>query len=71
MNYSVVVLGGVMILSVTWYYFPKYGGVHWFTGPVANIREMALQPKGMSIEEAPELSQAVDIDSEKSAKYGA
>lgn len=37
MNYTVVVLGGVMILSVVWYYFPKYGGVHWFTGPVSNI----------------------------------
>jgi len=37
MNYTVVVLGGVMILSVIWYYFPVYGGVHWFTGPVSNI----------------------------------
>jgi len=37
MNYTVVVLGGVMILSLVWYYFPKYGGVHWFTGPVSNI----------------------------------
>lgn len=37
MNYSAVVFGGVMILSLGWYYFPKYGGVHWFTGPVKNI----------------------------------
>jgi hypothetical protein len=37
MNYTVVVLGGILILSVIWYYFPKYGGVHWFTGPVQNI----------------------------------
>lgn len=37
MNYTVVVLGGVMILSLAWYYFPKYGGVHWFTGPVSNL----------------------------------
>jgi len=37
MNYTVVVLGGVLGLSLVWYYFPKYGGVHWFTGPVANI----------------------------------
>ncbi|KAH7924358.1 amino acid transporter [Leucogyrophana mollusca] len=37
MNYTVVVLGGVMALSLVWYYFPKYGGVHWFTGPVANV----------------------------------
>ncbi|KAI5988507.1 amino acid/polyamine transporter I [Pisolithus marmoratus] len=37
MNYSVVVLGGVLLLSLAWYYFPVYGGVHWFTGPVPNI----------------------------------
>ncbi|KIJ60463.1 hypothetical protein HYDPIDRAFT_98646 [Hydnomerulius pinastri MD-312] len=37
MNYTVVVLGGVLILSIVWYYFPVYGGVHWFTGPVANV----------------------------------
>jgi len=37
MNYTVVVFGGVMILSLVWYYFPKYGGVHWFEGPIANI----------------------------------
>ncbi|KAI6001722.1 amino acid permease-domain-containing protein [Pisolithus marmoratus] len=36
MNYSVV-LGGVLLLSLAWYYFPVYGGVHWFTGPVPNI----------------------------------
>ena len=39
MNYSVVVLGGVLILSLVWYYFPVYGGVHWFTGPVRNVEE--------------------------------
>jgi len=37
MNYTVVVLGGVMVLSLVWYYFPKYGGVHWFTGPVPTV----------------------------------
>lgn len=37
MNYSVVVLGGVLVLSIAWYYFPVYGGVHWFTGPVRTI----------------------------------
>jgi hypothetical protein len=37
MNYTVVVLGGVFILSLIYYYFPKYGGVHWFKGPIANI----------------------------------
>ncbi|KAN0079997.1 Amino acid permease domain containing protein [Tylopilus felleus] len=36
MNYTVV-LGGVLVLSLVWYYFPVYGGVHWFTGPVPNV----------------------------------
>ena len=27
MNYTVVVLGGVFILSLVWYYFPVSGGV--------------------------------------------
>jgi amino acid transporter len=37
MNYTVVVLGGTLTLSLVWYYFPVYGGVYWFTGPVPNI----------------------------------
>ena len=27
MSYTVVVLGGVFILSLVWYYFPVHGGV--------------------------------------------
>ncbi|KAG6331475.1 hypothetical protein ID866_7617 [Astraeus odoratus] len=37
MNYTVVVLCCVLVLSLVWYYLPVYGGVHWFTGPVPNI----------------------------------
>lgn len=37
MNYTVVVLGGVLIFSLVYYYFPKYGGKNWFTGPVSTI----------------------------------
>ena len=37
MNYTAVVFGGVMILSLVYYYFPKYGGVYWFEGPVPNV----------------------------------
>jgi hypothetical protein len=33
MNYTVVVLGSVMVGAVAWYYCPVYGGVHWFKGP--------------------------------------
>ncbi|OJA18560.1 hypothetical protein AZE42_11538 [Rhizopogon vesiculosus] len=41
MNYTVVVLGGILFLSVVWYYFPVYGGVHWFTGPVSNVGKVS------------------------------
>ncbi|KAJ7260305.1 amino acid/polyamine transporter I [Mycena haematopus] len=37
MNYTVVVMGGVSFLALGYYYFPKYGGVHWFRGPVSNV----------------------------------
>ncbi|TFK37634.1 hypothetical protein BDQ12DRAFT_666902 [Crucibulum laeve] len=35
MNYTIV-SSGIM-------YFPKYGGVHWFTGPVANINAKSVE----------------------------
>ena len=37
MNYAVVVYGGVLFLALVYYYFPVYGGVHWFTGPVTTL----------------------------------
>ncbi|KAF8330588.1 amino acid/polyamine transporter I [Cantharellus anzutake] len=37
MNYSVVVMGSVLIFSLPWYYFPAYGGVNWFRGPIPTI----------------------------------
>ncbi|EJT98695.1 APC amino acid permease [Dacryopinax primogenitus] len=37
MNYCVVVLGGILFLSLAYYYFPKYGGYSWFKGPVPNV----------------------------------
>jgi amino acid transporter len=51
MNYTVVVLGGVIALSLVWYYFPKYGGVHWFTGPVSNIGNEARARSRKSLSE--------------------
>ncbi|KAJ6594170.1 amino acid/polyamine transporter I [Mycena capillaripes] len=39
MNYTVVVLGGTLALSLGYYFFPKYGGMYWFTGPVETIRD--------------------------------
>ena len=44
MNYTVVVLGGVLILSLGYYYFPKYGGRNWFTGPVTTIDAQSITP---------------------------
>ena len=41
MNYTVVVGGGWVGLSIIYYFFPKYGGRYWFTGPMANIQRDA------------------------------
>jgi len=68
MNYTVVVLGGVLILSLVWYYFPKYGGVHWFTGPISNIDKMGVEVKGL--EPAPE-TQDKKIEAEGSTPSNA
>jgi hypothetical protein len=46
MNYTVVVFGGVIVLSLIWYYFPKYGGVHWFTGPQTTVEGVVQEPNG-------------------------
>ncbi len=37
MNYTVVVGGGWIILCLLYYYLPRYGGVYWFKGPMANV----------------------------------
>ena len=39
MNYTAVVLAATFMLSMIWYYFPVYGGVHWFNGPIRNIND--------------------------------
>jgi len=48
MNYTVVVLGGMLVSSIIWYYFPVYGGVHWFTGPVPNVGKLGEESLSMS-----------------------
>jgi len=65
MNYTVVVFGGVMALSLFWYYLPVYGGVHWFTGPVRNI---ATSPPGVDYVPSPDLIQGVSNREEKKAE---
>ncbi|THG97090.1 hypothetical protein EW026_g4846 [Hermanssonia centrifuga] len=37
MNYTVAVMGGWLILCILYYYFPRYGGVYWFKGPVSTV----------------------------------
>ena len=43
MNYTVVLLGGTLVIAVGWYYFPIYGGVNWFTGPVRTAEDFQVQ----------------------------
>ena len=35
----------MLVLSLMWYYLPVYGGVHWFTGPVATIEKTAANSR--------------------------
>jgi hypothetical protein len=37
MNWTAVCLGGWIFISLVSYYFPFYGGVYWFKGPVAKV----------------------------------
>ncbi|TFK47668.1 hypothetical protein OE88DRAFT_786294 [Heliocybe sulcata] len=47
MNYTIAVLGAVLVGSLTYYYFPVYGGAHWFRGSVANIDRTAAMNPGL------------------------
>lgn len=47
MNYAVAVLGGVIALSLFYYYLPKYGGKCWFHGPLQTIgQKVDIAEKG-------------------------
>ena len=52
MNYAVAVLGFVLMFCVVYFWFPKYGGKTFFTGPVRTIDEI--------LEENPEARTAVE-----------
>ncbi|KAG9124625.1 GABA-specific high-affinity permease [Ceratobasidium sp. 392] len=43
MNYAIVVVGGVMVGCMAWYWWPKYGAVHWFEGPRSTIEATSPQ----------------------------
>ena len=45
MNYTVVVLGGVLLLALAYYYFPAYGGVFWFRGPQKTLESAVTSPE--------------------------
>ncbi|KAF8824133.1 hypothetical protein HHX47_DHR9000553 [Lentinula edodes] len=48
MNYTVLVMGGVMLFSTAYYFFPVYGGVHWFKGPVVTTITDSVASKSTS-----------------------
>lgn len=64
MNYAVVVLGFVLVFCLVYYYFPKYGGKTFFTGPVRTIDEV--------IQSSPELQRVIDkkMEEEEAAAAG-
>jgi len=39
MNYGSVVFVAVIVGALAYYFFPKYGARHWFTGPVHTLQE--------------------------------
>ncbi|KAB5594905.1 Amino acid permease [Ceratobasidium theobromae] len=63
MNYSVVVMGGVMIGSLIWYWFPKYGGVNWFEGPVATLEVLGKPPSSTDSELVEKVKEAGNANS--------
>ena len=54
MNYTIVVMGGWLLLCVAYYYLPVYGGVYWFKGPIANIEKAESDAGSISVEDVPE-----------------
>ncbi|KJA15150.1 hypothetical protein HYPSUDRAFT_80625 [Hypholoma sublateritium FD-334 SS-4] len=63
MNYTVAVFGGVMLLSIIYYFFPKYGGMYWFTGPVANVSKKSESAEGSFEEHDKKSLERVDVGS--------
>jgi hypothetical protein len=39
LNYAPIMIGGITIISVGGWFFPKWGGRHWFKGPQRTISE--------------------------------
>ena len=62
MNYTVLVLGGVLLLALVYYYFPLYGGVYWFKGPISNINGAYDYPREKSRTESVDSTAKPPID---------
>ena len=60
MNYTIVVLGGTFAIALIYYYFPRYGGIYWFRGPVPNLNigdDLKTEISEKGVEELLEVSQ--------------
>lgn len=42
MNYTVVVVGGILLTSTVYFFLPLVGAIRWFTGPVRTIDSLEL-----------------------------
>ena len=56
MNYTVAVSEGWVGLCIIDFYFPKYGGVFWFRGPVVTVDAQVPRPDSGSFKEVKEES---------------
>lgn len=62
MNYTVAVIGGGLLLALGYYYFPVYGGVHWFTGPVNTVGQGGRRGPGEKVVDGTEVRERKGSD---------
>lgn len=43
LNYAPICIGAITIVSVVGWIFPKWGGRHWFKGPIKTITDEDLR----------------------------
>lgn len=69
MNYTVVVVGGILLMVATSYFLPAIGGRHWFKGPVANIDTAVLGQEYDLDDQKSESLNSTQKDSKRLSKY--
>jgi len=69
MNYTVVVVGGILLMVTTCYFFPVVGGRHWFKGPVANIDTAVLGQEYDLDDQKSESLNSTQKDSKRLSQY--